>query len=731
MADEIYRFIYEANTSPARAAIDGLMAQIVKLDARVDQSIAKVKTLGADTPGLKALVTALQALDGHLRQTGSVADQANVKLKDVGKGNGSVGSLAKRVQALTAELAALQAQTATAQATLSSLGTGVSVRMDGASRGVDGFGGSLLALHAGMFVVRKTTEALDAMGESAVKAREHQAEGAEKGLDMRGRAREYANLLHHDGPDDVVMSRAFNLAKAGGYKFDDAIRFGEQFLGSLPAGEQKGNITPEQAAALETEGARFANRIGLDPATGGDIAGVIPQYVDMTKDANGRKLTTDQGVEKAMGQLYALQYGLNEGRGKITSLMRSEIGAAAPALAAGRIADHAEMGAFVGVASTFAKTGASAGTAFKQMDALINVAPDAPLAPNPTRDLRRLIAGKAPLADEPPEGGAFLKSIGVTDAKGDLEKLRALKRHMDEMKAKDPNFDPNAYLVGKGFGNKTEVGSTLGFLANFDVLEKRTIEARRKAGLGREAIDANRRYASSLEGQNQQATALVEAATYEQTQRHQRTSIARKFALGQLRKENKIDTSASNFEDWANDFVSGPTRKWSGELESRATGVDARVRENLVKAARQVGIDLEKAYPGFTRGLGEGTTWTLDQIINDVGPLLERQGVGLNGAPATRRPGGPPPAPGPHASRRPSLPNPGDPSTVVASAGDRPGDTLKGDRDVVDAVKQTKESIERQTATLVAAIRGSRGAESLAWRDSPAGGGFDAGRRGA
>jgi hypothetical protein len=497
----------------------------------------------------------------------------------------------------------------------------------------------MLALRAGMMVVQKVTEALDAMGESAAKAREFQDEGGQAGLDKRGKAREYANLMQHNGPDDEVMSRLFELGKGGGYKFDDAVKYGEQFLGSSPAGVQAGHVTPEQLARLETEGAKFANRIGLDPATGGDIAGIIPQYVDMTKDKNGNPLTTEQGVNKALGQLGALAYGLNEGRGKITTLMRSEIGAAAPALAAGRITDHAEMGAFVGIASTFSKSASSPGTNFKQMDALIN---------------------NAEGEEGSDQKGDYLKRIGVTGKHGDLEKLRALKADVDAQRKADPNLDVSTYLTGKGFGDRASRDSTIGYLANFDVMEKRTIKARELAENGQAVQDASRQFGATLEGQNQLGDAAAEKAAYDQTQKHQRTVVARKFAIAQLRDEGQIDTTGSNWRDWADDFTANgfnsvKVQQWSGDQNAMADRIDQRARENLVKAGQQAGIDVEKKFPGFSTSIFENPAtealkwvapvigipvarhlskihpYDLDQVMDNVGPQLEAKGIGLDG----------------------------------------------------------------------------------------------------
>jgi hypothetical protein len=586
-------------------------------------------------PKIDALIAKLVVLD-------KILDTTKIKLKDLGTGNRGLGSVNKNLDKAAVALKMVEAQAVKTQVGLKSLGDGVPLKVDRGTQSVSNFGSSLLALHAGQVVVHKVTEALDAMGDAAVKAREFQDQGAQSGLDQRGKAREYATLMQKEGPDDEVMSRLFGLAKAGGYKFDDALKYGEQFLGSSPAGVQAGHVTPDQLTKLESEGAKFANRIGLDPATGGDLAGVIPQYIDLTKDKNGNPLTTDQGVQKAMGQLGALHYGLNEGRGKITTLARSEIGVASAAMAQGRISDHAEMGAFVGIASTFTKTASGSGNGFKQMDALINRSE----------------------GDE----GEFLDSIGVSAARGDRAKLQKLKEHIDATRAgsADPSsFDTGKYLASKGFGSREEKSSTIGYLANLDVLDKRIARARALSESGQGVIDANRQYGFSLEGQNQLGDAAKEKAEYDQTRAHQRTVVTRKFALAQLRDEGKIDTTASNFKDWADDFVANgynsiKVKDWSGDQNSMATRIDERARENLVKSGHAAGIDVEQRFPGFSRSIyanggTEAMKWLLpggralanhiekihpfdlDQVTENIGPELEKKGIGLDGGGAAAK----------------------------------------------------------------------------------------------
>ena len=53
----------------------------------------------------------------------------------------------------------------------------------------------------------------------------------------------------------------------------------------------------------------------LAPNTAGDLAGVISQYTDLTKDEDGKDLPQDRRLDKGMAQMGRVAYGLNEGRG--------------------------------------------------------------------------------------------------------------------------------------------------------------------------------------------------------------------------------------------------------------------------------------------------------------------------------------------------------------------------------------------------------------------------------
>ena len=375
------------------------------------------------------------------------------------------------------------------------------------------------------------SKAIQAVGKAAEDAKKYQNKGAEAGISKRELAREYAGLMGKNQVDDEVMAHMFGSSQASGSTFEESRQYGEAFMGSVTAGRDAGLITPEQEVILEKEGQLFGNRVGIDKETSGRLSGTISQYVDLTKDEKGNKLTTQQGVLKQMGQMNALHYGLNEGTGKISTLARNELAAASPTLAAGHLVDHAEMGAFAGVASTIGKGASISGNKYTQMDKLVN--------------------------ETQGDEGDLLKSIGVADQKENLEQLRVLKRYMDaqcKASADSSKFDASAHLKEKGFGSHEEVSSTLGFLANFDVLELRTTNARKRASDGQGALNANKEFITSQDGQASQAKAIEEAGEYEQTRKRQRLAAARDAARGQFHSEGKLDTYKANL---SKEFMDG------------------------------------------------------------------------------------------------------------------------------------------------------------------------------
>lgn len=568
-------------------------------------------------------VAGAQAIERELLSLERVVDRLGPKLKNIAAGaSTSMGGASRSARTLETRLNALETQAQGAGTALQGAGAaagtagtnfqaaGTRARTSGGH--VDRFGTSLAGLTAGMMVVHQVTRALDAMGDAAKRAREHQEQGAETGLDKRHQARELANLMGESEPSDRVMGRIFLLGMKSGLSFQESLAFLEQVEGSIPAGKSLGHVRESDIDALSVEGSRFASRIGLETSTGGDLVGVIPQFVDLTKDANGKTLNQQQAVEKAAGQLGAIAYGLNEGRGKVSRLASAEIASTIPMLAAGRVQDLAEGAAFAGVGSLFAGRESQAGTRFKQLDRLLNKA-----------------GSKS--------GAEFLREAGVDQAQGNFAKLTRLKEFIDREKP----ADVQKFLVEKGFGNSEEVASAAGYLANYSVLKERIEKARAIANNGKPTIAADAQYMQGLDAQNQRGKAIQEFGEFEQTRKTQPLAAARKAAIGRLQAAGKIDTSSENFKDWALDFISGPTREWAGEQGTHAMQIDAEAFQGLAESAQAAGIDLTRRFPGKVRNVGKSksartgligpTGQDLAEIMQAITPELQAKGKAVIG----------------------------------------------------------------------------------------------------
>ncbi len=487
------------------------------------------------------LIATLQALD-------ALAAQVKAKLTGYASGGGrSSAAMAKQVEALKQSLAGLQSQLQSTNQTLSvTAGSTQSIAT------------SMAATRAAFMAFHEVEKVLEAIGKGMANAREESERLAAANLKLRDSMRELANLQGHEGPDDQVAGEALLLGMASGLKPDEAVKFLEQFEGSIPAGREKGNIAPGKKDAdrqamereMAREGAAFGARTGLSPETAGDLAGVVSQYTKINK------------IEDFAGQLGAMEYGLNAGRGKINPLAKSELGAAGNAIGAGRVKDLAELGAWVGVASTVSKSAGSSGTQFKQVDNLLNS-----------------IGGTT---------GDYLDRIGVSGAKGDLNKLRALRADMQAHGGEDWN----KYLSEQGFHNRTDRAATVAMAKNLDVLEQRIAKAREQAATGAVTIALDRDFLGRTGvGAKRQSQAALAASEFVKGQPGESVSIAREFAEARLKAGGFIDTRATNATDALWDAtLGGISTKVGGGVDSRRQRINKEMLEAANREAERVGV---------------------------------------------------------------------------------------------------------------------------------------------
>lgn len=469
-------------------------------------------------------------------------------------GGRSAAAMARQVTELNAQLAAMQGQLAGAATSLGTLNiqTNVSNR-------------SFMQLRLTMMALREVEQVLKAIGDGLHAAEERANALAEKNLKLRDSMRELANLQGKSGPDDQVTGEAFKLGLAAGMKPSEAVDFLTQFEGSIPAGRQKGNIgtkdmTDEQKLELEKQiarvGASFGTRIGVDAKTMGDLAGVIPQHTKIDK------------VETFAGHLGGLAYGLNEGRGQMTPLMRQELGAAGNAIGSNRIKDLPELGAVIGVASTLSKSAGTSGNIYRQMSNALNRSTG--------------------------QEGDFLQSIGVDKADGDIAKLKIMRDHLSQFGGKDPN----RYLAEKGFGSQEERGSLVAMAGQYDLITHRSAKARGMIGQGAQVMAQNDEFLNTtVLGQSRKAEAAKEAAEFIQGREREEFTDARKAAEARLWSRGELDTASSNLGDSLFDSTIGLLGKqFFGAPGRRQERIDAEATSTLFSEAERVGVDIPGEY---------------------------------------------------------------------------------------------------------------------------------------
>ena len=279
------------------------------------------------------------------------------------------------------DLAALEVQLKTTNAELMAMGktlhqvgtTHIHIgdNVNSHTKAMGGLHGSVIAAAAAFQGLSLAIDTIGELGEKIAQVRQKTIEMAEATMQLRQEMRELANLKGHDGPDDEVVAGTVEFGMKAGMTPKEATKFMEQYLGSNPAGLQKGNIGGGRKDGESQEdyerrvqpivedvaraSARFGQRVKLDPKTAGDIGGVMSQF---------QKVQSGEQASQLMGQM---AYGLNEGRGNLEPLMRvlADTAGAIVDPKGGAVESLPELSVMLGVMSTHHKATA-AGTYLKK-----------------------------------------------------------------------------------------------------------------------------------------------------------------------------------------------------------------------------------------------------------------------------------------------------------------------------------------------------------------------------
>lgn len=426
--------------------------------------------------------------------------------------------------------------------------------METTSASVQKLGHSLIGLQVGFRVFEAGMMLAQNFSQEIKNAREHLKELAEQATETRDKFRELANLKGQSGPNDALLAEYTLLGKNAGLTTDEANAAGVQFDGSIPAGRQKHNITPNLEKPWFQEAMKFGVRMGLKPDTIGDMAGVIPQY------------TPIKNVAQGAGILGGIAHGLNEGRGNLEPLMKSLIKVAGAIVTegGGAINNLPEAAALLGVESTISNPD-RAGTLLKHsVQALRHFKDDA-------------------------QGGT-LKHIGVKPGMSEMESLRKIAPKLIE--ADKLGLGADVWLTQHGFGEQREREGLVALTRNMEIVEERikavqTIQHDGKTVIQKNAdfLDHEKAGIARMVKAEKSAQDLITGMTVEMPE------LGRKSGHSQLRNENKVMGMQNVWRHQINDlFGVGPD--YLGRKPSAKTEEEQAFLGNLYDEGQRLGIDM-------------------------------------------------------------------------------------------------------------------------------------------
>ena len=441
---------------------------------------------------------------------------------------------------------------------------GAAIALERAGQSGKSMGDHLMGLATSWIVIDAGTKALAAFGEMANKARDYAKEMAVETMGLRDQLRELANLKGHDGPDNEVLVETLNLGMKAGMLPEEARKYLEQFEGSSPAGEQKGNIDAKTKAELQVEGAKFGVRAKLAPQTAGDLAGVLSQY--------GQVKSAEEGAAK----LDKIAWGLNQGRGNLEPLTRSLINTAGAVVGENAgFKSIEDLAAVVGVASTHANP-REAGTRVRQA----------------TRALRDT------------EGPAkwMLRNANIKQSDTHIERLDKIAPMIAAAEKKGMGGDQ--YLKTQGFTDEDEIRAIVEQVHDLDIIHKRLDEQKKITGKG--AMEKNERFLiRDRAGIKRRQDATKKAQEHVLGEKNERIQMAMDNAEQEMRDKGEIGGFANNAKEWAVDL--GGLGPMLGLEKARDAKKYQRARVNLIGEAKKKGIGQDEIDQAFGIKVEKGT----------------------------------------------------------------------------------------------------------------------------
>jgi hypothetical protein len=498
--------------------------------------------------GMKQLEMEFKTLEAYI----------NNSVKSVGAAGNGVNQMTQNLQNAIPAIDGYSHASSTSTASMIAMGVAI--------------GGTMMAIQAGISVFME-------LGEMANKARDKVRDLAIETMDLRDKMRELANLKGAAGPDNIIAGETVQMALKAGMMPEEMVKYLEQFEGSAPAGRQKGHIDEKTEKELMVEGAKFGIKNNIKSHTSGDLAGVISQYTDLTKDKDGKAIPQNQRAEKAMAQMGRIVYGLNEGRGNVEPLVRGLLNTAGSVVGTGAVEDLGEYGALYGVSSTHANP-KEAGTR-----------------------VRQAIRG---LRDTEGSAGNFLKlNAKIKDSDTHVQRLEKIKPLIDAAKASGLSAD--TYLNRMGFKDQDEIRAIIEETEDLDIIKQRI--AKGKTISGKDVMNADDKFMTSTRtGIRRNQKSQEAARDFLRGEQAEQLEMAKKNAEMQLHDEGNID-HPNNFKwELLNDL--GGLRPSLGWQDNRSYKIQKRAEDNLLREAQRKGISTDKALTLLGKEhMGPDETW--------------------------------------------------------------------------------------------------------------------------
>lgn len=431
-------------------------------------------------------------------------------------------------------------------------GLGASVEKVGFSMGsLQAAWGTALAAVGG---IKAIADAWNVVADNAVRS-------GQAALEYEGRVRSLAAVQNIDKPAAAVAG-ALKFASQTGFSLEKAQAFQEAFLGSSPAGVEKGNITQDVLEKVMVEAGIMARRQGADVKTRGDLAGIMAQFKKYTDPA------------EVLGDIEKVRYALTAGRGEDKPLTDSLLHVAGSLVKehGGMVADLPQLAAQIGTHSLTAGA--------MQSDVR-------------TEQLARGLRGTTSKQMK------FLQEWAGIDEHDDMEQrvdkgVAALRKTMASGR------DPTTFLVESGM-NAEQTRALVEMEGVYEVYKQRLAKAREQ-GTGEAVRKANKEFQESPLGRFEEGKMEKEAAGVVVGQKNKSWSAVLEKAEAQWIIEHRDESEGEAFANILGGIGTGTFSAEAGR-KSRIRGFAV---EKLREQAAGMGIlgDVEKRrYPlgGFVR----------------------------------------------------------------------------------------------------------------------------------